>query len=50
MNCGSVEDQELHVFGDSPLVIRQANDDYQTKDEKLMPYKKMVDNFKQYFT
>lgn len=41
--------QELHVFGDSQHVTHQATNDYQTKDEKLMPYKKMVDDFKQYF-
>lgn len=42
--------QELHVFGDSQLVIRQATNDYQTKDEKLIPYKQMVDDLKQHFT
>lgn len=42
--------QELRVFGDSQLVIRQATDDYQTKDEKLMPYKQLVDDLKQHFT
>lgn len=41
--------QELRVFGDSQLVIRQATDDYQTKDEKLMPYKQLVDDLKQHF-
>ena len=35
----------LHVYGDSQLVINQVNDDYDTKDGKLMPYKRMVDNF-----
>lgn len=39
----------LQVFGDSQLVINQINDDYQTKDEKLMPYNKMVDDVKKYF-
>lgn len=28
----------MQVFGDSQLVIFQVNDDYETKDEKLMPY------------
>ncbi|GLJ24297.1 hypothetical protein SUGI_0463540 [Cryptomeria japonica] len=42
--------QELRVFGDSQLVIRQETNDYQTKDEKLMPYKRMVDDLKQHFT
>lgn len=30
--------------------MRKTNDDYQTKDENLLPYKRMVDDFKQYFT
>lgn len=41
--------QELQVYGDSQLVINQVNDDYQTKDDKLMPYKRMIDDFKKYF-
>jgi len=40
---------ELHVYGDSQLVINQENDEYQTKEEKLIPYKRMVDDFKEYF-
>ena len=40
---------ELEVYGDSQLVINQINDDYQTKDDKLLPYKKMIDDFKNYF-
>lgn len=40
---------QLQVFGDFQLAINQINDDYQTKDEKLMPYKKMVDDIKKYF-
>lgn len=40
---------QLQVFQDSRLVINQINDDYQIKDEKLMPYKKMVDDIKKYF-
>ncbi|XP_057858310.1 uncharacterized protein LOC131067362 [Cryptomeria japonica] len=39
---------DLNVYGDSQLVINQVNDNYQTKDEKLMPYKRMVDDFKKY--
>lgn len=31
------------------MVINQINDTYQTRDEKLMPYKRMVDDFKKYF-
>lgn len=40
---------ELIVYGDSQLVINQVNDDYQIKDGKLLPYKRMVDDFKKYF-
>lgn len=40
---------ELKVYGYSQLVINQINNDYQTKDDKLLPYKRMVDDFKQYF-
>lgn len=40
---------KLHIYGDSQLVINQINDEYQTKDDKLMPYKKLVDDFKKYF-
>eukprot|EP01018_Ginkgo_biloba_P004487 Gb_07880 [translate_table: standard] len=41
--------QHLLVLGDSHLIIKQVNDEYQTKDEKLIPYKRMVDSLKQYF-
>lgn len=37
---------ELHVFGDSHLIINQVNEEYQTKDDKLIPYKKMVDSLR----
>lgn len=36
----------LQVYGDSQLVIRQVNDNYQTKDDRLLPYKRMVDDLK----
>ena len=39
--------KNLQVYGDSQLVIRQVNDDYETKDEKLAPYKRMADSFKE---
>ena len=39
----------MHIHGDSQLVIHQVNDVYQTKDEKLIPYKRMVDDLKKYF-
>ena len=41
---------ELHIFGDSQLVINQVNNDYQTKDDKLIPYKKLIDLLSNYFT
>ena len=41
---------ELDVFGDSQLIINKINDEYQTKDDKLFSYKRMVDDFKKYFT
>lgn len=41
--------KELQVFEYSQLVIRQVNDEYQKKDEKLILYKRMVDSFKEYF-
>ena len=31
--------KNLKVFGDSQLVISQVNNDYMTKDEKLIPYR-----------
>lgn len=40
----------LHVYGNSQLIINQVNDDYTTKDDKLMPYKQMVDDYKQHFS
>lgn len=41
---------ELHIYGDSQLIINQVNDNYLTKNEKLVPYKKMVDSLRLYFT
>eukprot|EP01018_Ginkgo_biloba_P021034 Gb_41824 [translate_table: standard] len=38
--------QHLSIFGESQIVIKQVNDDYQTKDEKLIPYKQLVDSLK----
>ena len=40
---------ELKTFGDSQLVINRVNDVYQTKDDKLIPYKRMVDDLRKYF-
>lgn len=31
------------------LIINQVNDDYAIKDDNMMPYKFMMDDFKQYF-
>ena len=41
---------KLHIYGDSQLIINQVNDDYLTKNEKLVPYKRMVDFLRWYFT
>lgn len=30
---------ELMVYGDSQLVVNQINNDYETKDDKILPYK-----------
>ena len=34
---------ELQFFGNSQLIIKQVLDEYQTKDDKLLPYKELVD-------
>ena len=39
----------LKVYGDSLLIINQVNDEYQTKDDKLTPYKKLVETLKESF-
>ena len=39
----------LDVYGNSQLVINQVTNAYQTKDEKLLPYKHMVDTLKECF-
>ena len=41
---------ELHICGDSQLIINQVNDDCLTKNEKLVPYKQMVDSLRLYYT
>ena len=41
---------KLHIYGDSQLVINQVNNDYQTKDDKFIPYKKLIDSLRNYFT
>lgn len=40
---------DLKVYGDSQLVINHINDDYQMKDDMMMSYTCMVDDFKKYF-
>ena len=40
---------ELKIFGYSQLVINQVNDVYEIKDDKLIPYKIMVDDLHKYF-
>ena len=42
--------KSLLVFGDSQLVIKQVTDEYHTKDEKLLPYRRIVEGLKQHFT
>lgn len=37
---------EFHIYGDSQVVINKVNDVYQTKDDKLLPYKRMRDDLK----
>lgn len=37
---------QLQVYGDSQLIVNQVNDDYNTKYEKLMPYKQLVEDLK----
>lgn len=34
--------KDLEIYGDLQLVVNQVNDTYNTKDEKLKPYKIMV--------
>ena len=41
---------ELQVYSDSQLIIKQALNEYQTKDDKLLPYKDLVDKLKEHFT
>lgn len=41
---------DLHVYGDSQLVIKKVNNEYQKKDDKKLPYHRMVKNFKKHFT
>ena len=38
----SLKIKELEVFGDSALIIYQIKGDWQTKDEKLIPYQKYL--------
>lgn len=41
--------KELHIYKDSQIIINQMKNDYQIKDEKLVPYKKLVDALRNYF-
>ncbi|XP_058111606.1 uncharacterized protein LOC131254920 [Magnolia sinica] len=36
--------KKLRVFGDSQLIINQINDDWKTKDQKLIPYYVYLEN------
>ena len=37
---------EIHIYEDSQLIINQVSDEYLTKNEKLVSYKKMVDSLR----
>ena len=43
------EVRKLHAHGDAMLVISQVNDDWKTKDPKLVPYRehllKLIEEF-----
>lgn len=41
---------ELQVFRDSQLTIKQVLDEFQTKDDKLQPYKEFVNQLRENFT
>ena len=41
---------DLQIFGDSQLIIKKVLDEYQSKDEKILPYKELVDQLTQHFT
>lgn len=41
---------KLHIYGDSQLVINQVNNEYQSKDDKLIPYKNLINALRNYFT
>ena len=41
---------EFHIYEDSQLVINQVNNEYQSKDENLIPYKNLIDTLRNYFT
>ena len=40
--------KNLLVFGDSQLVIKQVTNEYHTKDEKLLPYHRIVEDLKKH--
>lgn len=40
---------KLQNYGDSQLVIKQVNDEFQKKDDKLLPYCSIVEDFKKHF-
>lgn len=39
----------LKVISESKLIIKQVNDEYKVEDEKLIPYRKLVETLKEYF-
>ena len=39
----------IHIYGDSQLIVKQVNEVYKTKDEKLIPYRNYVIKLLTYF-
>ncbi|XP_070022381.1 uncharacterized protein [Nicotiana sylvestris] len=41
--------EELLIMGDSNLIIRQAQDEWETRDIKLIPYRQQVEHLRKWF-
>ncbi|XP_075092588.1 uncharacterized protein LOC142172795 [Nicotiana tabacum] len=41
--------EELLIMGDSDLIIRQAQDEWETRDIKLIPYKQHMEDLRKWF-
>lgn len=37
-----------NIYGNSKLIMNQTNDVYKTNDDKIMPYKRVIDDLKKY--